>query len=178
MKKHIFMTLLTLLATSSLSFGDSSTNIAKVTKDQTTGVFTPESILPAGVDNSLSSNPYTGESGPARKGTVAATLNNIAVLNTLLSAEIASNDRIKLQETIKAIVALLPSLRVVGVFDLFTPEEWLSSQTQPGRVLTAVLYLEQYPQSMTPAIKQKLSRIKNKTKVKILSDAIEKVLKK
>jgi hypothetical protein len=139
--------------------------------------FTPERILPAGVDSNISTNPYTGESGPARKGIIAATLNNVALLNTLLSEKLSLNDSTKVQEIIGAITSLIPSLRVVGVFDLFTPEEWLSSETQPGRVLAAVLYLQKYPQVITPTIKKRLLEIQNQTKIKVLSESIAKALK-
>lgn len=139
-------------------------------------VFTPESILPANVDSAIATNPYTGESGPARKGTVAATLNNIALLNTLLSEKISSDDQIKVQEIIKAITSLIPSLRVIGVFDLFTPEEWLSSETQPGRILAAVQYLQKYPQDITSKIKKRLLQIQKQTKIKVLSESIAKTL--
>lgn len=139
--------------------------------------FTPERILPAGVDSSISTNPYTGESGPARKGIIAATLNNVALLNILLTEKLSLSDSTKVQEIVGAITSLIPSLRVVGVFDLFTPEEWLSSETQPGRVLAAVLYLQKYPQVITPAIKKHLLEIQNQTNIKVLSESIAKVLK-
>lgn len=139
-------------------------------------VFTPEGILPAGVDNTVSINPYTGESGPARKGTVAATLNNIALLNTLLSENNSATDHAKATKISEAMAALIPSLRVIGIFDLFTPEEWLSSEAQPGRVLAAVLYLQTYPQNITPAIKQRLIQIQSKTTSEMLSAALAKIL--
>lgn len=41
--------------------------------------FTPEKMLPAGIDEAEVTNPYTGEKRKARKGTVAATINNIAL---------------------------------------------------------------------------------------------------
>ncbi|MBY0501051.1 MAG: hypothetical protein K2P93_03505 [Alphaproteobacteria bacterium] len=139
--------------------------------------FTPERILPAGVDSNISTNPYTGESGPARKGIIAATLNNVALLNTLLSEKSSISDSTKVQEISETIISLIPSLRVVGVFDLFTPQEWLSSETQPGRVLAAVLYLQKYPQDITPTIKKRLLQIQNQTKIKVLSESIAKALK-
>ncbi|KAB2832319.1 MAG: hypothetical protein F9K49_08305, partial [Caedimonadaceae bacterium] len=139
-------------------------------------VFTPESVLPAGADSTVSTNPYTGESGPTRKGTVAATLNNVALLNTLLSEKSSSSDSTKVQEIIEAITSLIPSLRVIGVFDLFTPEEWLSSETQPGRVLVTVLYLQKYPQDINSNIKKRLLQILNQTKVKALSESIAEAL--
>lgn len=140
-------------------------------------VFTPESVLPSGIDNTVSTNPYTGESGPTRKGTVAATLNNVALLNTFLSEKSSHSDSTKVQEIIEAITSLIPSLRVIGVFDLFTPEEWLSSEAQPGRVLVTVLYLQKYPQDINSKIKKRLLQILNQTKVKALSESIAKALK-
>lgn len=160
--------------TSQVCWADEST---KTIENSQKEVFTPESILPAGVDSAISTNPYTGESGPARKGTVAATLNNIALLNKLLSEKLSSNDPTKLQGIIEAITSLIPSLRVIGIFDLFTPEEWLSSDTQPGRLLAAVLYLQQYPQNITSKIKKRLLQIQNQTTIKILSESIAKTLK-
>lgn len=170
MKKILFKATLALLCTANL--------MAVNPTDQVTNeVFTPEKVLASGVDSSISTNPYTGESGPARKGTVAATLNNVALLNKYLSENMSSNDAAKVQELSEAINPLIPSLRVVGVFDLFTPEEWLSSKSQPGRVLAAVFYLQKYPQEITPNIRKQLKQIKNQTKIKVLSDSIAKALK-
>lgn len=137
-------------------------------------VFTPEDILAAGVDGLLSTNPYTGESGPVRKGTVAATLNNIALLNTLLSESNLSENHLKIDKIAQSIIALLPSLRVIGVFDLFTPQEWLSDDNQPGRIFAIILYLQQYPQDITSAIRERLIQIQNKTEV--LAEAVAKIL--
>lgn len=169
------LAVLAIASTQQVCLADDST---KPIENLQNKAFTPERILPAGVDSSISTNPYTGESGPARKGIIAATLNNVALLNTLLSEKPSSSDSTKVQEIIEAINSLIPSLRVVGVFDLFTPEEWLLSETQPGRVLVAVLYLQKYPQNITPAIKKHLLLIQNQTKIKVLSESIGKTLKK
>lgn len=162
-----------LLLTTLISASGSSPAFAAGQK----AAFTPESVLPKGVDSNISVNPYTGESGETRKGTVAATLNNIAVLNTLLIEKPSPENQAKIQEIVEAVSALLPSLRVIGVFDLFTPSEWLAMDQQPGRALVAVLYLQQYPKNITPEIKQRLVQIRSQTKVKLLSDAIIKALK-
>lgn len=139
-------------------------------------VFTPESILPEGVDISMSTNPYTGESGPARKGIIAATLNNIALLNGLLLEENQPGNQTKLQKIIDATSSLISSLRIVGVFDLFTIQEWLSTDTQPGRILVAIFYLKQHPQKITPEIKERLVAIQNQTRIDTLSEAIRQIL--
>ncbi|MDF3047069.1 MAG: hypothetical protein K0R73_187 [Candidatus Midichloriaceae bacterium] len=138
--------------------------------------FTPEGVLAEGVDSTVSTNPYTGESGQARKGTVAATLNNIALLNGLLSEKTSPENELKIQKIIDAITPLIPSLRVIGVFDLFTVDEWLLTDAQPGRILVAALYIKQYPQTITPQNKQRLLQIRDTTKIKILSDTITKAL--
>ncbi|MGI4851292.1 MAG: DUF7709 family protein [Janthinobacterium lividum] len=141
-----------------------------------TEVFTPESILAAGVDDLISTNPYTGESGPARKGTVAATLNNVALLNKLLTKSDAPENQTKIDKISRSIITLLPSLRVIGVFDLFTPQEWLANDDQPGRILGVVLYFQHYPQEITSSIKERLIQIQNQTKIKVLAEAIAKII--
>ncbi len=91
--------------------------------------FTPAKILPAGVDSTVSTNPYTLESGEVRKGSFAATVNNVALLNKMLPHETAQ-DAEDINDILASIKALLPSLRVVGMFDLFTTAEWLSTESQ------------------------------------------------
>jgi hypothetical protein len=141
-------------------------------------VFSPEEILPDGVDNSISVNPYTGESGPARKGTVAATLNNIALLNKILSESSSEKNLSKINPIMEAISSLAGSLKVIGMFDLFTIEEWIGSDQQPGRILAAVLYLQKYPTEITPEICQRLENIKTSTKSNLLAEEIQKALHK
>jgi hypothetical protein len=151
-------------------------SITSVSSFEQIDLFTPENILPSGVDSTISTNPYTGESGHARKGIVAATLNNIALLNTLMSENTSSDNQLKIQKIVDAIKPLISSLRFVGIFDLFTPYEWLSTDTQPGRCLVAVLYLQQNPQNITTEIKQYLAQIQNQTKIKLFSDTIKQVM--
>jgi hypothetical protein len=139
--------------------------------------YTPEKILPSGVDESISVNPYTGESGSARKGTVAATLNNVALLNKLLlQPASAQNDR-NIKQIIQAIESLLPSLKVVGMFHFFSIEEWLSDdKRQPGRTLVGVLYLQKYPKELNADVKKTLARIHKESSIKVLNEHIEKLL--
>ena len=122
------------------------------------GVFTPESLLPDGMDSSLSVNPYTGEALEVRKGTVAATLNNVAELNGLLH----SGARQLIQDSEAVLTPLLASLRGVGMFHLFEPEAWIGKGEQPGRVLIAVLYLEKYPDALTPSVRKQLKSVRKK----------------
>jgi len=125
--------------------------------------FTPEGILPEGVDSTVSVNPFTGESGFARKGTVAATLNNVALLNSLLQKNSDAADLEEIRKITEAIEQLLPSLKVIGVFDLFTIQEWIATDYQPGRIYAALLYLKKYPECLDEAIVERLKKIKQTT---------------
>lgn len=136
-------------------------------------VFTPEAVLPAGVDESIVINPYTGASGKARKGTVAATINNIVLLNRLLLQPTSEANTKIIAEATHEINALIPSLYVIGVFDLFSADEWLKAhEAQPGRALTAVLYLKQNPAQMNASTKKILDEVYSKTHVEILKSNI------
>ena len=133
-------------------------------------VFTPEEILPIGDDYTMATNPFTGISGKARKGIIVATLNNIASLNQLLpsSKEIDQIEAIK-----KAITDLLPSLKVTGIFDLFSIKEWMSNPQQLGRIYTGVLYLKSYPEELTEQLMRQLKEIRANTSSLVLQKEID-----
>ena len=119
-------------------------------------VATPENLLPDGVDAAMVTNPFTGNSAHARKGTVAAMLHNVALLNTKLQApELSEKEWGLVEELQNQITGLLPSLDVIGVFDLFNAEEWVS-ETQLGRTMTITLYLKENPSKRTESLKNKL----------------------
>lgn len=123
--------------------------------------FTPEKILAKGEDSTVSINPYTGESAKARKGTVAATLNNIVLLNDLLVQNTKeSKENIKL--IADSLKELILSLSAVGMFDLFSPIEWASIE-QPGRTYILALYLEKSPNKLSTDLSTKLQLIANTT---------------
>lgn len=135
--------------------------------------FTPEAILQEGVDSTISINPYTGESGTARKGTVAATLNNVARLNQLLSQEETEQQREEIRQISDAIDQLIPSLQVIGVFDMFEPTYWIGSGEQPGRILALSLYFKHYPEKYTPALREQLIKVKDQIHSPYLREQIE-----
>ncbi len=137
---------------------------------------TPEVILPDGVDATISINPYTGESGLVRKGTAAATIQNIALLNQHMAKP---NDPVTDQEIEKVsseIGRLIPSLTYIGVFDFFEPIEWIGSSEQPGRVLAAALYLKQHPGEMTEEIERKIQDISTSTPSDYLRNLLQTTL--
>lgn len=136
--------------------------------------FTPEKILPQGVDETISINPYTGESGYTRKGVIAATLNNVALLNKLL-ANSNKETALQVKEITEAIIGLIPSLRAVGIFNLFSIEEWIAAQEQPGRMMVGVLYLQQYPSEISDKARQKLKDAINHSAPPLLINEIAKL---
>lgn len=115
-------------------------------------IFIPEDILPDGDDHTIVVNPFTGFQGKARKGTVAATLNNIALLDRLFLENSAQDQIAKVK---KAIVELMPSLKAIGIFDLFNLAEWINPNYQ-GRTYVALLYLKNYPDEINEKIADKL----------------------
>ena len=169
-KKNILYLILNLFIVleimSSLSFADNA--------------FTPEKMLPAGIDEAEVTNPYTGEKRKARKGTVAATINNIALLNKLFLEPISSAVSEELiKESIEEMRKLMPSLKVIGVFNIFTPEEWLNIQDskQWGRVTCVLLYLEKYPDIINSDIKSRIKAIEKASPPLVITNIIN-VLKK
>ena len=113
--------------------------------------YTPTSILADGKDSNISINPYTGLKGDVRKGTIAATINNAQLLNKLIDQNAKQQE---LEPIIVEVKKLIPSLHIVGLFNFFSPEEWLSTNEQMGRVLIAILYLQQYPDQLNAHSKE------------------------
>lgn len=134
---------------------------------------TPEELFPSGEDYTIVVNPFTGLKGKARKATVAATLNNIALLNQLL---LENGELDHIQAIKKEISKLIPSLKVIGIFDLFNLEEWVGNTRQLGRVYVIALYLQQYPDEMTDNLALKLNKIEQSAKSPALSSEIEGIL--
>ncbi len=162
------------LAVASLYVGVSDMILRETVAGDQSTVFTPHKILPDGIDGAISINPYTGEQGPARKGTVAATINNVALLNKVLMAE--TPDEKHIRALADAMKDLIPSLRYIGVFDFFSIEEWVARGDQPGRVFVAVLYLQRYPKELTPALREKLETLQDQTKSPYLVREVETLL--
>lgn len=99
------------------------------------------------------------------------------MLNKLLLEKASSGKEDKVKSLTHAIYDLLPSLQAIGVFDLFSPKEWLSDLSQAGRILAALLYLEMYPENITPEVENQLTIIREKTKIEILLEKIAKLIK-
>lgn len=138
---------------------------------------TPEALLPNGVDAAIITNPYTGESGMARKGTVGATLDNIHTLNHLLNNTPSNENTQKIQAIMKVQAALIPSLKIIGLFDFFNASEWLMhAKEQPGRCLIGLIYLQKNPEKMTPEVKKILNQLKTKSQNDYLQIQLKKMI--
>jgi len=138
--------------------------------------FTPESLLGTSVAQTVAVNPYTGESGAARTGSVAATMNNIVVLNKLLETPNTPEASAEIRKVTAEINHLIPSLRVIGIFDFFPPLDWIGKGEQLGRVLAAILYLKQFPDEITPEISTALNKTFVETKSEYLKIELENLL--
>lgn len=150
--------------------------ISRSTAPTNSNIFTPESVLASGVDSSTSVNPYTGESAEARKGTVAATLNNVVLLNKIMLGNNTEQDLEQYKQIVEAIKNLINPLSAIGMFHFFTIDEWLTADNQPGRQLVGLLYLQSHKEEFTTARQNLVKKIQSTTKSNLLLDMIKKTL--
>jgi hypothetical protein len=139
---------------------------------------TPEKVLPDGVDSATVMNPFTGEKGFSRKGTVAATIQNIAALNKLFANKPSKENDKDIENIMAEIKRLVPFLRVIGVFDMFNVDEWLDNthSTQWGRIVCALLYIEQYPELLNDARKKQILILKASSPSKAINKIIDRLV--
>lgn len=136
-------------------------------------ICSPEDILPSGDDYAMVVNPFTGMTGKARKGTVAATLNNIALLDRLL---LNNRELEQIQQINEAVTKLIPSLKFVGIFDLFKLEEWFNDAQRLGRIYVVALYLKNNPEEMTQQLAAEIKKIQQSTKSIPLRSLLEEII--
>jgi hypothetical protein len=96
------------------------------------------------------------------KGAIASTILFANELEELLKKPPTAERNRQVEEAIQNIRALCPALQVVALFDFFTPLEWLHSlpSLREGKAFVAILYLQQYPQSLTHEIRSRLDQLK------------------
>lgn len=102
-------------------------------------------VLPNGVNESELIDPLTNLPIIVRMGTVLSTWRNIQTLNNYFSktnSEILIQDSPELNDIRHVISSYLPSLRAIGMFDLFSPKEWQQNPNQLGRAYVARLLSE------------------------------------
>jgi hypothetical protein len=98
----------------------------------------------------------------ARKGTVAATMLNARALDHLLSQPLSVEGEKELKHILEDVQLLLPMLHAIQLFEFFSPIEWLqtSPKLQEGRILIAILYLQQHPELVDQQIITHLHKLK------------------
>lgn len=119
------------------------------------------------------------ESGTlARKGSVAAMLLNASVLDELLPQLPSSAKEEEVDKILTDIRSLMPTLHAIHLFDFFSPLEWLQAKprSQEGRIVIALLYLQQYPQLMNRDILNRLQQIKEQVSLETKQE-IEQLLR-
>jgi len=107
-----------------------------------------------------------------RKGTIAATFHNVLALDKLLSSNAPESQ-------INAILndqrPLGRGLYVVDLFEIQPIEGWLRNPNRPGKMMVAVLALQESPELMTDSVRSRLKEI-SKTCHPIVRSEIGKVL--
>lgn len=96
-----------------------------------------------------------------RKGTIFTTVMNARLFDQLITEE-ASEEKIqKINAVVHDINELIPSLDSMGMFDFFTPIEWLQDgEKQPGRALVALLYLQANPAKLKDNVRHYLPALR------------------
>ena len=173
MSKEIILKKVILLSAAALVF--SQTGFCESSPRPLTAV-TPAKLLPDGVDAAEVTNPFTKEKAFIRKGTIASFYNNIALLDQLLALPDSKETREKLERISSFVKENLSGLRALGLFDVFTPKEWVQSDGFQGRILVGVYYLEAHPKNVTEETKEVLSQQHKGVTAPYLKEAIASVL--
>lgn len=135
-------------------------------------------LLPDGVEAVQATNPFTGEKGYIRKGTVNAMINNVAVLNKYLLETLndSSASTLNTQSYLDQIAKSMPSFYTTGLFQWFLPIEWVSNDEMPGKTLITLIALQQYPHLISPRLKDRLELIIIETKHELIRKEAKKAL--
>lgn len=95
----------------------------------------------------------------SRNGTVSVVLSHVTALNRLLlEPSTQETDRL-IQQMVDSLKPMLSSIYSIGLFNLFVPQEWLRDPSKPGRIMVAALYLQKYPEEITPATEIRLNQL-------------------
>ncbi|MBN8511673.1 MAG: hypothetical protein J0L79_01395 [Rickettsiales bacterium] len=131
---------------------------------------TEKTLLPDGVEAINAKNPYTGEEGLIRKGTVNSVIQNVAMLDRFFQSKGATADALKKFD--HDIKPFMDSIWTTGIFNLFSILEWLSDSNKPGRIYMSILVLKHYPNLLTSEIHARLCFVGRETKISLLKKEI------
>jgi len=132
----------------------------------TLSAITPEQILKDGQDSSSKNGVVS------RKGTIKSLIDNVNELNILLSQKDSSE---KAKADIKDLRESMLGLESLDVFKVFPLKDWLIGEGNPGQVMVGVLFLQQFPEMLTPDMKASLSSLSKKAHP-LLKNEIEKLI--
>lgn len=107
-----------------------------------------------------------------RKGTVAATFHNILALDTLLTSKGSESE---INALLKDQRTLSRALYVLDLFEVQPIEGWLSDAKKPGKIMIAVLALQESKELMTDSVRNRLKELA-KTSHPIVKAEIRKVI--
>lgn len=92
-----------------------------------------------------------------RKGTIAATMLNAKAFDEIQKIFDPAERNMALEALRTEQGALIESLDAVGLFEFFTPIEWLKKDGQnEGRAWIALLYLQRFPRAISEEVKGEL----------------------
>lgn len=147
-------------------------SMQEMASDKPKKIIREETLLPDGVEAVKAKNPFTGEEGWIRKGTVNALLNNVVLVSNFFKMQ--NSDEKKLAQYTVNIAPLLDSFYTSGAFHLFSPEEWISDAKRPGRIYLALLICKHYPDFLTLDLKENFKTLLPRIEQKLLKQEIEK----
>lgn len=107
-----------------------------------------------------------------RKGSIGALTANTSILNHLMTIE---NSSLEIESSIKAIRENVIGLEAIGVYDLFSVEEWLMDEKKPGNIIVGVLFLQTFPEMINDQIRDRLIELSS-TAIDRLKEEILKVI--
>ncbi|MBS0652227.1 MAG: hypothetical protein JSR39_01730 [Verrucomicrobia bacterium] len=95
-----------------------------------------------------------------RKGTIAATMLNARAFVEIQKIADPAEKKMALDALRAEQNALIEGLNVVGLFEFFSPVEWLHQADQnAGRAWIALLYLQRFPEAISEEVKYELEAI-------------------
>lgn len=99
----------------------------------------------------------------ARKGSIAAMLQNAARYEELIALPEGPHRTAEMNKIVSDVIEILPALHAVHLFEFFTPDEWLHGlkKGKQGRAFIATLYLLHHPKTITHDIIDQLVQSKN-----------------
>lgn len=107
-----------------------------------------------------------------RKGTVAATIQNISILNNLM---LNNGDEKEIAQLVEEQRPLCKGLWAIGLTEVQPIPLWINDPNQPGRTLVAVIMLQECPQLITKEVREYLQKIRAKQHSSLQAE-IDKVL--